>query len=114
MHSLRPTDNAASSTGSRKGTEPATIVMTGAFAVLARHCGSAEFPFAAICKLGRPCSVILALEFLRPAAFLVAHQNPSRLVPVGQHPALADPAVDAVLVPGRAVGVAVDQPRIAV
>src|SRR6266487_5132802 len=54
------------------------------------------------------------LEFFRPAAFLVAHQNPSRLVPVGQHPALAYPAVDAVLVPGGAVGVAVDQARVAV
>ena len=54
------------------------------------------------------------LEFFRPASFPVAHQHPSRLVPVGQHPALADPAVDAVLVPGGAVGVAVDQARIAV
>src|SRR5712691_11868927 len=54
------------------------------------------------------------LEFFRLAAFLVAHQNSSRLVPVRQHPALADPAVDPVLMPGRAVGVAVDQARIAV
>src|SRR5207244_364372 len=63
---------------------------------------------------GRLCSDILALEFFRSASFLVAHQNSSRLVPVGQHPALADPAVDPVLVPGGAVGVAVDEARVAV
>src|SRR2546427_3068721 len=73
------------------------------------------WPFAAIRKLGIDRVQSFApLGFLRPAAFLVAHQNSSRLVPVGQHPALAEPAVDAVLVPGGAVGVAVDQPRIAV
>src|SRR6267143_4417604 len=71
--------------------------------------------FAAIRKIrGRLCSDLLSLEFFRPAAFLVAHQNPSRLVPVGQHPAFADPAVDAVLVPRGAVGVAVDEAWVAV
>src|SRR5258708_5482736 len=54
------------------------------------------------------------LKFFRPTPLLVAYQHPSRLVPVGQHPALTYPAVDAVLVPGGAVGVAVDQARVAV
>src|SRR5260221_8367473 len=49
------------------------------------------------------------LKFFRPTPLLVAHQHPSRLVPVGQHPALTYPAVDPVLVPGGALGVAVDQ-----
>src|SRR6266849_53250 len=38
-------------------------------------------------------SDLLALEFFRPAPLLVAHQDPSRLVPVSQHPALTDSAV---------------------
>jgi len=46
------------------------------------------WPFAALCKLGSTLFRHSPLEFFRPAAFLVAHQHPARLVPVGQHPAL--------------------------
>ncbi len=55
-----------------------------------------------------------SLEFLHLEAFIVAHQHPARLIPVGQYPALAGPAVHAVLVPGRPVRVTVNQARIAV